>query len=486
MFALWQREDLQQARLFQSTYEDVTLLGGWFHAEVYPSRTQRWTGPVAELYCPPELSGLTISGFVEKRTKISVERAGRILYSSHVSGDFEIEIVLREVGGGILSLEVEPARQPVGDPRRLGICVTKIVARGTTGTVEVSLTKDFQAWMRSRDPQRWVESLIEITNARTMSDDAMFLSARGPHSSSLTAWLDSNIARYDVVLGHGVPFTTSVTAVKHATLSGIPCVVLPHYHMEDKYYHWRHYYRAFQEADLVIAAPPTSKTMFFDKVGAKSVALPGGGIDPSEFENLGPSAQAFRLLHASKDPFVLVLGRKSGAKNYSTVIEAVDLVNRNGKRLDLVMIGPDADGRAIESRHVMYYGAQPRTVVLGALASCIGLVNMSDSESFGIVVVEAFACRKPVIANRRCVALADLVTPGLNGFLCGAVAELAVALERLIDHPEEAEKLGLAGYRKVVETYTWPAIAASIDNLLMSQCAARAPDPKAQVAWEVS
>jgi glycosyltransferase involved in cell wall biosynthesis len=470
LFSLWQREDLKQARSFLGEYEDMTLLGGWFHLEQHASRPQRWTGPVAELYCPAGLIGVTLKGSADERKKVNISWGDHPLRSFTVRGRFAIEIALPDGGGGVITIDVEPASPRPDDPRSLGLCVTDILGSDGVRVRDMPLTNDFASLMRASDPKRWVESLVEVTNAREAADDAKFFAVRGPHSVELESWLDKNVARYDIVLAHGVPFSTSVMGVRHAKTHAKPCVVLPHFHMEDKYYHWKHYYEAFQAADLVIAAPQFAKTVFFDYIGATSISVPGGGITPAEFEHLENGIEAFMSLHQSERPFVLVLGRKSGAKNYGLVVDAVDIVNRSGRRLDLVMIGPDEDGRAIDSSSVKYYGNQPRAVVLGALASCLCLANMSDSESFGIVLIEAWMCKKPVVANRHCAAFAELVLHDRNGFLCESVQEVVSALESTIQDPEKAQRLGEAGHSTIVDTYAWSRIAASIDHCLMSLC----------------
>ena len=91
------------------------------------------------------------------------------------------------------------------------------------------------------------------------------------------------MATYDVVLAQGVPFSTPVLVTGIATRQDFPVVLLPHFHMEDRYYHWRQYYEMFRRAQCVIAAPTQAKSMFFDVVGAASTLVPGGGIDLREY-----------------------------------------------------------------------------------------------------------------------------------------------------------------------------------------------------------
>jgi glycosyltransferase involved in cell wall biosynthesis len=100
---------------------------------------------------------------------------------------------------------------------------------------------------------------------------------------------------------------------------------------------------------------------------------------------------------------------------------------------------------------------------------------MSESESFGIVIVEAWACGKAVIANRACPAFVELVDDGDNGFLCGSDDEIATALERLLAQPDTAARLGEAGKAKAFARYTWERMAEAIEQALLA-AADRSPD----------
>src|SRR6185437_7631937 len=117
---------------------------------------------------------------------------------------------------------------------------------------------DFERVARREDNERWVQSLIALTERRAHDDDQLFYLVRGPHSARLADWLEGAIRSYDVVLAHGTPFSTPVLAAKIALRHAVPVVALPHFHMEDRYYHWRFYYDAFRSAQRVIAAPESS------------------------------------------------------------------------------------------------------------------------------------------------------------------------------------------------------------------------------------
>jgi glycosyltransferase involved in cell wall biosynthesis len=122
------------------------------------------------------------------------------------------------------------------------------------------------------------------------------------------------------------------------------------------------------------------------------------------------------------------------------------------------MIGPDDDGRDLAGQPVTYLGPQPRSVVRGALAECLALVNMSVSESFGIVLLEAWMHGRPVIVNRGCPAFLDLAVHEHNALLVDE-ASLAPALMRLEADAGLADRLGSQG-RAGVPDYSWAKIGS--------------------------
>jgi glycosyltransferase involved in cell wall biosynthesis len=80
----------------------------------------------------------------------------------------------------------------------------------------------------------------------------------------------------------------------------------------------------------------------------------------------------------------------------------------------------------------------------------------SRTDSFGLVLLEAWANGKPVVAYRA-GGPADLVRHGVDGLLakCGDVDDLRQQLQRLIDEPDLRIRMGEAGRKRVVEEFQW-------------------------------
>lgn len=78
-------------------------------------------------------------------------------------------------------------------------------------------------------------------------------------------------------------------------------------------------------------------------------------------------------------------------------------------------------------------------------------------EPFGIVFIEAFSNKLPIVATRL-GAIPDFVLPGESGYLVSPtdnVDQLAEALIDLVGNPAKCQAFGERGYQIALERYTW-------------------------------
>lgn len=119
--------------------------------------------------------------------------------------------------------------------------------------------------------------------------------------------------------------------------------------------------------------------------------------------------------------------------------------------------------------HVRFVGYQPNG---GEWMHAMDVVvHASDREPFGIVVVEAMALGKPVVAANS-GGPAEIVTHGVDGLLTpfGDAEAMAAAIERLFRDPTLRESIGAAA-RMRAAAFSDAAYAASVVRLLRSVAA---------------
>jgi glycosyltransferase involved in cell wall biosynthesis len=108
------------------------------------------------------------------------------------------------------------------------------------------------------------------------------------------------------------------------------------------------------------------------------------------------------------------------------------------------------------------------------------LVNASDPEPFGIVLLEGMASAVPVVAVDS-GGPPDVIEHGKTGQLArsGAPEALADALEPLIESAALREELGRAGYERFMRDYTDVAMRrrffAALEKVVLNQSEADVP-----------
>jgi len=91
---------------------------------------------------------------------------------------------------------------------------------------------------------------------------------------------------------------------------------------------------------------------------------------------------------------------------------------------------------------------------------------MSDSESFGIVILEAWGQRRPVIVSENCIASMELVRDGECGLVAN-MGNLAQKIASLLHDPVWANQMGARGLERVQAEFRWDAIGAGLNKMLL-------------------
>lgn len=416
---------------------------GWGWA--WPQLDGRWMFSEAGLYSR-EPSNVRISG--RSMTKMWVRMTdadGALVHETTVDGKFQLSWKVGAGWSSILATEIEPWHS--GDSRPLTLFVSSV----QVGGCELVGGRLSDLLVDVLSPEEIISAMHEASIVTRHARDIRLTAMRAP-SCELTAFVQKNIATYDLVITHNAVFETATNAVKCAKAAGIPSIIIPHLHLDDDFYHFQDVWSSCATATAALVCP-SSVAEFMQQKGLTNVAYFSPGIDAEE-QFSAEDEMAFRKLLGSDEPFFLVLGRKAAAKGYRDIIQAAGSI-KGGAPL-IVLIGPDDDGEPVDVPHVKYLGLQDRSILRGALRSCTALINMSSSESFGIVLLEAGAAGRPVIANSECAAFQDLVTEGQNGLLVDRTG-LADAMIFMLNNPDAATAMGEAG-RVRAHSYDWKLI----------------------------
>jgi glycosyltransferase involved in cell wall biosynthesis len=225
--------------------------------------------------------------------------------------------------------------------------------------------------------------------------------------------------------------------------------------------------RLMDQADAIIALNPREAALVRERHPGRRVLVEPHGIPTALFarECRGAAQEAFPGMKGRE--VLLVLGRIDPTKNQAWLIaEAGELARRHPKAL-LVLAGPFTDreyAEALRSRiardglqgSVMMVGSLPfgDPRLIGLLQEARAVIVPSVSETFGMVILEAWAAGTPVVSSRTSGASA-LVDEGVNGLLfdLGSPATFHVAVGRVLAQPDLAARWGMAGRAKAIDHY---------------------------------
>lgn len=158
---------------------------------------------------------------------------------------------------------------------------------------------------------------------------------------------------------------------------------------------------------------------------------------------------------------VLFVGRVCSAKNLPGLFSVVSMVAREVADVDFLVIGPGTAQPAMKQRAaalgvagVRLIGGVPHSDLVRYYRRASVLLLPSLHEGLPRVVVEAYLASTPAVAT-KCGGPEDIIVDGETGFLVD-VGDLAGFAERvvwLLDHPEEARRMGRRGQEYVRRTF---------------------------------
>ncbi|HEY2804711.1 MAG TPA: glycosyltransferase [Gemmatimonadales bacterium] len=179
------------------------------------------------------------------------------------------------------------------------------------------------------------------------------------------------------------------------------------------------------------------------------------GIDNSRFAatpHVTARADALRKRWGG-GPLILAVGRLVGYKGFDVLIEAA-----RGLAGSLVLVGTGPEEsrlKGLAGPHVIFAGRLGDEDLVAAYHACdvFCLPSVSSAEAFGMVLLEAMACGKPLVTTALPTGVSAVNREGETGLVVrpGDVGELREALQALLADDARAEAMGAKG-RSVQET----------------------------------
>ena len=202
-----------------------------------------------------------------------------------------------------------------------------------------------------------------------------------------------------------------------------------------------------------------------------SVVL-NGIVDPALEISRMPSEVRAEFRMAGDDPLIVCAARLEPEKGIDQLIDVMQAVCKKHLNAKCILAGDGNLKPQLQAiidktnlqKNVLLVGF--RSDVLSLLRAADVIVLPSAAEPFGLVVVEAMALARPVVAM-NCGGPAEIVDHEQTGLLVspGQQNQLAIALNRLIENPEERKMFGGNGRRRFETDFTVQRMARDMSRV---------------------
>lgn len=214
------------------------------------------------------------------------------------------------------------------------------------------------------------------------------------------------------------------------------------------------------KSNYIICTSDFVKNNFLKGYNNKSITITPS-VDVDKFKPLEKSKtnKNFNILYVGR------IDKTSRWKGIQYLLGSIKFISKNNSNILLTIVG---DGDAIE-----YYKSQVLKLKIedyvefkGSLSGndlvkkyqetdVLVLPSTSEAESFGMVLIEAMACKKPVIGSKM-GGIPYVIDDGENGLLVPPknTQSLAGAIIKILENPKLAKQMGEKGYKKVKENFT--------------------------------
>jgi glycosyltransferase involved in cell wall biosynthesis len=252
------------------------------------------------------------------------------------------------------------------------------------------------------------------------------------YNKKLLPWILNNGAKYDAIIVHGLwQYQTYAVseAKKNASLKNVKLFVMPHgmldpwfqkskgrrlkairnviiWHLVEK--------KIIKIANSLLFTCETEKILArqnFEDYNPKNETVVGLGIAPPPLPNTETTTQLnIKLGLEAGESYLLFLGRIDVKKGVDLLIQAyINIAKNTSLRKKLVIAGPGIDsefGQKIKqmcasSPDILFPGMLSGDLKWSAFYNCEAFILPSHQENFGISVVEALACGKPVLISNQ-------------------------------------------------------------------------------------
>lgn len=239
--------------------------------------------------------------------------------------------------------------------------------------------------------------------------------------------------------------------------------------------------RVFSRASLVIANSNNTRQMLLTEWGLPEakVRLLYPGVDTTRFVPAPRCDQTRAQLGWDQRRVVLTVGRLQKRKGHDMLIRALPEIRRAVPNVLYAILGEGEEMPALVkladqlgvSEQVQFLGEVDDTILAQCYQQCdlFALPNRAvgrDIEGFGMVLLEAQASGRPVIAGASGGTAETMSSPETGMVVnCDEPGPLASLVVELLQDPARLDRMGAAGREWVTARFDWKALAREAAEL---------------------
>lgn len=177
-------------------------------------------------------------------------------------------------------------------------------------------------------------------------------------------------------------------------------------------------------------------------------------------------AAAFRARTGIEGPTLLYTGRLEHGKNVPLLLEYFTRYKDERPGPLTLALSGNGDVPLPDRPDVLGLGLLERGELVDAYAGALALCQLSQNESFSIVIMESWLQGRPVIVHAGCPVTSDHVARSGGGYAIGTYEAFRAALDALLADAVHGDELGARGRAYVGERYAWGSLVPRIEVAL--------------------
>ena len=298
--------------------------------------------------------------------------------------------------------------------------------------------------VRKRDTSAFDNVNFKLMNNIPVSYDEEKIFLREMiNSNGLYRYMRENSDNYSLFVFIPYMFGTTYWGAK---LFPEKSIIIPCLH-DESYAYMKHFKKIFPEvAGMIFNSLP--EKILAEKIynlHKTKTLVAGIGMDI----NIKANPENFRKKYKINQPFILYSGRKDTGKNINTLIKYFsEYIKENN--LKLILTG---GGKIITGKNIIDLGYVSEEDKYNAMTACEFLCQPSVNESFSLVIMENWLCRRPVLVNEKCEVTRNFVTQANGGLYFGNYPEFKTCTDYLLKNKKISEIMGLNGYEYVKNNF---------------------------------